>query len=50
MSGVTEVDGVITSVDSVEVENAGAAAAAQAAAIAYTDAALTWQSLPTASV
>ncbi|MBR6529625.1 MAG: hypothetical protein IKT62_06265 [Firmicutes bacterium] len=50
VSGVTEVDGVITSVDSVEVENAGAAAAAQAAAIAYTDAALTWQSLPTASV
>lgn len=31
MSGVTEVDGVITAVDSVEVEAAGAAAAAEAA-------------------
>lgn len=49
MSGVTQVDGLITSVDSVEVEAAGAAAAAQAAAIAYTDNALTWQSLPASS-
>lgn len=45
VSGVTEVDGVITAVDSVEVENAGAAAAAEAAAKSYTDAALTWGSL-----
>lgn len=45
MSGVTEVDGVITSVDSTEVEVAGAAAAAQAAAQAYTDTALTWGSI-----
>ena len=36
MSGVTEVDGVLTSVDSVEVEAAGAAAAAKAAIDAYT--------------
>lgn len=35
MSGVTEVDGVITSVDSVEVEAAGAAAAAKATIDAY---------------
>lgn len=46
VSGVTEVDGVITAVDSVEVEAAGAAAAAEAAAKAYTDAALVWNSLP----
>lgn len=45
MSGITQVDGLITSIDSVEVENAGAAAAAEAAAKAYTDAALTWGSL-----
>ena len=45
MSGVTQVDGLITSIDSVEVENAGAAAAAEAAAKAYTDTALTWGSL-----
>ena len=45
MSGVTEVDGIITSVDSTEVEVAGAAAAAQAAAQAYTDTALTWGSI-----
>ena len=45
MSGVTEVDGIITSVDSTEVEVAGAAAAAQAAAQAYTDNALTWGSI-----
>lgn len=36
MSGVTEVDGVLTAVDSVEVENAGAAAAAKATIDAYT--------------
>lgn len=36
MSGVTEVDGVITSVDSVEVEAAGAAAAAKSTIDAYT--------------
>lgn len=35
MSGVTEVDGVITSVDSVEVEAAGAAAAVKATIDAY---------------
>lgn len=45
MSGVTQVDGLITSIDSVEVENAGAAAAAEAAAKAYTDTKLTWGSL-----
>lgn len=45
MSGVTQVDGELTAVDSVEVEVAGAAAAAQAAANAYTDAALTWGTL-----
>ena len=36
MSGVTEVDGVLTAVDSVEVEAAGAAAAAKATIDAYT--------------
>ena len=36
MSGVTEVDGVLTSVDSVEVEAAGAAAAAKSTIDAYT--------------
>lgn len=45
VTGVTQVDGEITSVDSAEVEVAGAAAAAQSAAIAYTDNALTWGSL-----
>lgn len=45
VSGVTEVDGIITSVDSTEVEVAGAAAAAQAAAQTYTDNALTWGSI-----
>ena len=49
MSGVTQVDGLITSVDSVEVEAAGAAAAAEAAAKAYTDSCLVWQSLPASS-
>ena len=37
VSGVTEVDGVITAVDSVEVEAAGAAAAAVAALDSATD-------------
>lgn len=45
VSGVTQVDGEITSVDSTEVEAAGAAAAAEQAAKDYTDAALTWGSL-----
>lgn len=45
VSGITQVDGQITAIDSVEVENAGAAAAAQAAAQAYTDSSLTWGSL-----
>ena len=45
MSGVTQVDGKITGVDSVEVEAAGAAAAAESAAKAYTDTALTWTEL-----
>ena len=37
VSGVTQVDGEITAVDSVEVEAAGAAAAAEAAAKSYAD-------------
>lgn len=41
MSGVTQVDGLITSVDSVEVEAAGAAAAAEQNAKNYTDTCLT---------
>lgn len=45
VSGVTQVDGAVTAVDSTEVEVAGAAAAAEQAAKAYTDAALTWGSL-----
>jgi len=45
VSGVTQVNGKITAVDSVEVETAGAAAAAQAAAQTYTDNALTWETL-----
>ena len=45
VSGVTQVDGEITAVDSTEVEVAGAAAAAEQAAKNYTDAALTWGSL-----
>lgn len=45
VSGVTQVDGEITAVDSTEVEVAGAAAAAEQAAKDYTDAALTWGSL-----
>ena len=45
VSGVNQVDGLLTSVDSVEVEAAGAAAAAETAAKAYTDTALTWVEL-----
>lgn len=45
VSGVTQVDGELTAVDSTEVEVAGAAAAAEQAAKSYTDAALTWGSL-----
>lgn len=45
VSGVTQVDGKITAVDSVEVEKAGAAAAALDTAKAYTDAALKWEEL-----
>jgi hypothetical protein len=45
VSGVTQVDGAVTAVDSTEVEVAGAAAAAEQAAKSYTDAALTWGSL-----
>lgn len=45
VSGVTQVDGAVTAVDSTEVEVAGAAAAAEQAAKDYTDAALTWGSL-----
>lgn len=40
VSGITEVDGVITAVDSVEVEAAGAAASALSTAEAYTDTAI----------
>ena len=45
VSGVTQTDGKLVSVDSTEVEVAGAAAAAEQAAKDYTDAALTWGSL-----
>lgn len=45
VSGVTQIDGELTAVDSTEVEVAGAAAAAEQAAKDYTDAALTWGSL-----
>ena len=45
VSGITEVDGVITAVTSTEVENAGAAAAAETAAKNYADSLLTWGSL-----
>ena len=45
MSGITQTDGVLVSVDSVEVEVAGAAAAAEAAAKSYTDSKLTWGTL-----
>ena len=45
VSGVTQVDGEITAVDSTEVEVAGAAAAAEQAAKDYADDLLTWGSL-----
>ena len=45
VSGVTQTDGKIVSVDSTEVEVAGAAAAAEQAAKDYVDTALTWGSL-----
>ena len=45
MSGVTQVDGKLTAVDSVEVDPAGAAATAEQNAKDYVDAALTWGSL-----
>lgn len=45
VSGVTQVDGEITAVDSTEVEVAGAAAAAEQAAKNYADGLLTWGSL-----
>lgn len=45
VTGVTQVNGALTAVDSTEVDPAGSAAAAQTAAIAYTDNALTWGSL-----
>ena len=45
VSGVTQVNGELTTVDSVEVEVAGAAAAAQTAAQNYTDTSLTWGTL-----
>lgn len=45
MSGVTQTNGQLISVDSVEVEVAGAAAAAQTAAQNYTDTSLTWGTL-----
>lgn len=45
MSGVTQVDGKLTAVDSVEVDAAGAAATAEQNAKDYVDAALTWGSL-----
>lgn len=43
--GITEVDGIITSVAPVEVEKAGAAAAAETAAKTYVDGLLTWGTL-----
>ena len=45
VSGVTQVDGELTSVDSTEVEVAGAAAAAEQAAKDYADSLLVWGSL-----
>lgn len=45
VSGITEANGIITSVTSTEVENAGAAAAAETAAKSYTDTLLTWGTL-----
>ena len=45
MSGVTQVDGKLTAVDSVEVDAAGAAATAEQNAKVYADGLLTWGSL-----
>jgi hypothetical protein len=45
MSGVTQVDGKLTAVDSVEVDAAGAAATAEQNAKDYADGLLTWGSL-----
>lgn len=45
VSGVTQVDGELTSVDSTEVEVAGAAAAAEQAAKDYADSLLVWGTL-----
>ena len=45
VTGVTQVDGKITAIDSVAVDAAGAATTAEANAKAYTDTALTWGSL-----
>lgn len=45
VTGVTEVDGVITGIDSVAVDRAGAATTAEANAKSYTDTCLQWGSL-----
>ena len=45
VTGITQVDGQITAIDSVAVDAAGAATTAEANAKAYTDTALTWGSL-----
>ena len=45
VTGVTQVDGEITAIDSIAVDAAGAATTAEANAKAYTDTALTWGSL-----
>lgn len=46
ISGITQVDGAITTIDSVAVDAAGAATTAEANAKAYTDEKLQWGSLP----
>lgn len=48
VTGITQVDGLITTVDSAAVDRAGAATTAEANAKAYTDTALTWASFPNA--
>ena len=48
ITGITQVNGLITAVDSAAVDQAGAATAAEAAAKAYTDTALTWGAFPSA--
>lgn len=48
VTGITQVDGLITAVDSTAVDQAGAATTAEANAKAYTDTALTWASFPSA--